>query len=332
MKKTLLILATALISTYGFCAGSKDNNAPWLENPYYSLNENDYIAATGTASDLESAKKTAINEVSSAIVQNINAETAVSQSATSKKGSDFSTYLLNVTTTSKVNNIAGLSIRETKKTKDGTCHAWAVLDKSKAAKYYSLEISKNSMEIETLLDSAEKNPDIFSACKDISKALEIAGQNDSYMTILSAIRPESRKILSYGSSAEVEAKLKNKFSTITIAVKVSGDNENKVYKAFSATINEIGIKTISENNSSTPYLLESEVTVEPLDSDDKSIYFSRVTLSASLKDTSTGKNLMTYMGNKRDGKLSAKEAASASYRSAEKLISSDFAAKLKELF
>ena len=70
-------------------------------------------------------------------------------------------------------------------------------------------ITKNAMEIDTLISESEKYLSTFTACKFLLNAYKIAKENDYYLDLLSVIKPESRKMLSYGNTSNVVAKLEN---------------------------------------------------------------------------------------------------------------------------
>lgn len=331
MKKIIFCVLILINTVSAFSSGKKDPY--WISNPYDGYSADKFIVACGSGTTNDDATKKAISEVSSVLKQDINAQEYVNQSFSSD-GKNLSTYLANITTNTNVSDISGLSIKDKYKSKDGTYYVRAVLDKTTAGKYYSLLITKNAMEIDTLISESEKYLSTFTACKFLLNAYKIAKENDYYLDLLSVIKPESRKMLSYGNTSNVVAKLENAFKSITIAINVSGDDSQRIYNAIASVVNSYGITSlpVEKITDNTKYLITADISFEdiekPLDSD---IFFTRYILACSLTEVDTEKDLLTYTKNARQGKLSRREAQQSAIRAAEKVISEELSKKFGDL-
>lgn len=331
MKKIIFCVLILINTVSAFSSGKKDPY--WISNPYDGYNADKFIVACASGTTNDDATKKAISEVSSVLKQDINAQEYVNQSFSSD-GKNLSTYLANITTNTNVSDISGLSIKDKYKSKDGTYYVRAVLDKTTAGKYYSLLITKNAMEIDTLISESEKYLSTFTACKFLLNAYKIAKENDYYLDLLSVIKPESRKMLSYGNTSNVVAKLENAFKSITIAINVSGDDSQRIYNAIASVVNSYGITSlpVEKITDNTKYLITADISFEdiekPLDSD---IFFTRYILACSLTEVDTEKDLLTYTKNARQGKLSRREAQQSAIRAAEKVISEELSKKFGDL-
>ena len=331
MKKIIFCVLILINTVSAFSSGKKDPY--WISNPYDGYSADKFIVACGSGTTNDDATKKAISEVSSVLKQDINAQEYVNQSFSSD-GKNLSTYLANITTNTNVSDISGLSIKDKYKSKDGTYYVRAVLDKTTAGKYYSLLITKNAMEIDTLISESEKYISTFTACKFLLNAYKIAKENDYYLDLLSVIKPESRKMLSYGNTSNVVAKLENAFKSITIAINVSGDDSQRIYNAIASVVNSYGITSlpVEKITDNTKYLITADFSFEdiekPLDSD---IFFTRYILACSLTEVDTEKDLLTYTKNARQGKLSRREAQQSAIRAAEKVISEELSKKFGDL-
>ena len=331
MKKLILFILILLNTVAAFPKGKKD--PVWITNPYDGYDSEKYVAACGSGLTSDDAAKKAFSEVSSILKQDIESQEYVNQSFSSD-GKNLSTYLTNITTKTNISDISGLSIKDKYKAKDGTHYARAVLDKTDAGKYYSLLITKNSMEIDTLISESKKYESTFTACKFLLNAYKIATNNDYYLDLLSVIKPESRKVLSYGSTSKIVAELENSFKNITIAINVSGDNQARIYNAISSVINGYGITSIpvEKITNDIKYLITADYSYQDIEKPaDSDIYFTRYNLSCALTEVSTSKDLLTYSKNARIGKLSRKEAQQSALRAAEKVISEELSYKIGEL-
>ena len=331
MKKIIFCVLILINTVSAFSSGKKDPY--WISNPYDGYSADKFIVACASGTTNDDATKKAISEVSSVLKQDINAQEYVNQSFSSD-GKNLSTYLANITTNTNVSDISGLSIKDKYKSKDGTYYVRAVLDKTTAGKYYSLLITKNAMEIDTLISESEKYISTFTACKFLLNAYKIAKENDYYLDLLSVIKPESRKMLSYGNTSNVVAKLENAFKSITIAINVSGDDSQRIYNAIASVVNSYGITSlpVEKITDNTKYLITADISFEdiekPLDSD---IFFTRYILACSLTEVDTEKDLLTYTKNARQGKLSRREAQQSAIRAAEKVISEELSKKFGDL-
>lgn len=331
MKKIIFCILVLINTVAAFSNGKKDPY--WISNPYDGYSTDKYIVACGSGTTNDDATKKAFSEVGSVLKQDINAQEYVNQSFSSD-GKNLSTYLASITTNTNISDISGLSIKDKYKAKDGTYYVRAVLDKTTAGKYYSLLITKNAMEIDTLISESEKYFSTFTACKFLLSAYKIATENDYYLDLLSVIKPESKKVLSYGNTSKVVAKLEDAFKNITIAINVSGDNSDRIYNAIASVVNsyEITSLPVEKMSDNTKYLITADISFQDVETpEDSDIFFTRYNLACSLTEVSTGKNLLTYTKNKRQGKLSRIEAQQSALRAAEKVISEELSKEFGNL-
>ena len=332
MKKNIVLLCAVLVLN-PFLFAKKSKQPAWILNPYAGYEESKYIAASAGGKTTEDADKKAITSAAAIVIQDINAEESVTQND-SGDGTNLTSYLANIRTNSKLKDLSGMSIKDRWTAKDGTVYSRAVLDKTTAARYYSLLLNKNSIEIETLIEDGEKTSAAFDSCKLLVKAYSLAEQNDYYAGLLSVLQPSAHRIFSYGSPSAIESKLRAVLSKITVAVKVSGDMDGRLAAAASSVITGFGIGTENFTQAAdAAYTLGINALYEDLEKSDSSdIYFTRSIVNCSLIENISGKEILSVSSNSRQGKLSRKEAVQSALRSAERSITEDFANKFGELF
>lgn len=332
MKKTILLLCALFICSQ-FIFAKKSKQPVWVSNPYDGYEESKYIAASAGGKTADDADKKAVISVAANVIQDINAEESVVQND-SGDGKNLTSYLANIRTNSKLKDLSGMSVKNRWTAKDGTVYSRAVLDKNAAARYYSLLLNKNSIEIETLIEDGEKTSAPFDTCKLLVKAYSLAEQNDYYAGLLSVLQPSAHRIFSYGSPSAIESKLRAVLSKITVAVKVSGDTDGRLAAAASSVITGFGIGTENFTQAAdAAYTLGINALYEDLEKSDSSdIYFTRSIVNCSLIENTSGKEILSVSSNSRQGKLSRKEAVQSALRSAERSITEDFANKFGELF
>lgn len=332
MKRNIISVCLALLCCVAiFAKGAKE--PAWISDVYAGYDENKYIIATSWGSSFEDSDKKALAGVGNIIRQDIDAKEQVVQSSASD-GQFLTSYLSDVKTSTKIKSISGLSVKDRYKSKKGDFCSRAVLDKSAAAKYYSIELNKNSLEIDSLMDQANAKKSTFDACKSLMKAYEIALQNDEYLALLSVIKPSNHHILSYDSSAAIASKIKKEMSSINVVINIAGDIDGRLAAAVAESMNSLGITTSVANvsDAKSVYVLTADYFCEDIEKvDGTDIYFCRSILNCNLTESSSGKDILSFSRNSRQGKLSRKEAQSASLRAAENVLKSEFAQKFCEL-
>lgn len=340
MKKTVTAFFAVTVSLIPLFA--KGGRQPaWISNPYAGYDETKYIAATAGARTADAADKKALLAAAANIVQDISAEESVTNSDSST-GANLTSYLSDIRTKSMLKDISGMAIRDRWTAKDKTVYARAVLDKTAAARHYSLLLNENSIEIDTLLDETDsqkekergtgKNAASFDSCRLLVKAYALAQENAYYLRLLSVLQPAARHVLPYGSPAAVEAKLRDALSAITVKVHVTGDTDGRLAAAARTVITGFGIGTAGEAENAAYTLLVNAV-YEDLDKRAESdIYFTRSIVTCTLTENASGKEILVISENMRQGKLSRKEAQQSAVRSAERIIMEDFALRFGGLF
>ncbi|MEE1166700.1 MAG: hypothetical protein UHP28_06035 [Treponema sp.] len=331
MKKILFAVGFAALGMCSFAKGAKEPS--WISNAYAGYDEDKYIIATSSGASYDDADKKALAGVGNIIRQDINSEEVVHQSSDSQ-GQNLSTYLSNIRTSTDIKSISGLSIKDRYKNKKGECFSRAILDKNAAAKFYSLELSKNSMEVESLIEESKKKKASFEASKNLLKAYKIALVNDEYVALLSFLKPSSHHVLSYESSAAIGMLVQNSLSDICVVINVAGDSDGRLSGAAAEAMGMFGISSsvAALSSSESPYVFTADFFCEDIDKDEgTNIFFCRAIISCSLTETATGKDVISFSRNSRQGKLSRKEARNAAVRAAENALKEDFAAKFKAL-
>ncbi|MGP1459092.1 MAG: hypothetical protein ACTTKL_07260 [Treponema sp.] len=338
MKKKITAFIAAAVCLIPLTA--KGGRQPaWVSNPYAGYDEAKYIAATAGARTTDAADKKAMLSAAANIVQDISAEESVTDSD-STAGANLTSYLSDIRTKSQLKDISGMAIKDRWTAKDKTVYARALLDKTAAARHYSLLLNENSIEIETLIDESQsqkangKNAASFDACRLLVKAYALAQDNAYYLRLLSVLQPSAHHVLPYGSPAAVEAKLRAALSAITVSVNVTGDTDGRLSAAARSVITGFGIGTASEAGAeNAAYTLTVNAAYEDLEKREESdIYFTRSIVNCILTENANGKEILSVSENARQGKLSRKEARQSAVRSAERVIMEEFSQKFGGLF
>ncbi len=338
MKKRIyfflfIFFITGLFNSSLFASGKKE--PVWTLSPYEGYASSDYIVTIGSGKTEKDASNSAVAEIGKVLQQSIVATDRVHSSFT--KTSETVDYSSNITLSTSLKDISGITVTDQWTSSIGTCYARAVLDRTKTGKIYVTKIRTLSEEIDDLLNSAAIQKHTFKGCQSVLGAYKKALQNDIYLELLGSIKPEYKSVvkegLLYDSSAAVKAIVDQFIKNISISINLTGDINNQITTAFKKVITGNGISVSEDNDSNNvPYEISGTIVFEPAARNDSSYYFSRYSLSVSLDDVLTKETILQYNTHGRQGKLSQEEADQSAVRTLEKKVESEFNKKFLELF
>ncbi len=338
-KRLFLSVLFCTVVCTAFAGGSRDSAAPtqkntkteplWVNKPDTDYPAEQYFTAAGSGTTRSDAENNAVAAVGKILRQNISA-VEQSQISVSTENTGLSTYLSNVQTSTSLKDISGITIKENWTAQDGTEYALAVLDRKVTGNYYSQKIDENSSKISELLKLVQSEQGTFKGCADIMQAYQLSKENDSYLELLSVIKPAFRELimLPYTSSASVGAAAGKQFNTVTVVINVSGDDSGRISNALSSVLGGMGFKTMGGSSGGAddkvPYTLLCTVSFEPVTMTDSKYSFVRYIATTELIESATGKNILSWSKNGRAGKLSPDEARQAAVRALEADIQSEY--------
>ena len=296
----------------------------WVTSPQKAFPQSQYLSAVGMGKNTVDAENSAIASIGKIIKQNVSSKVVTTEKdAVSSSGFSSSSSTLDeiIETYSVVDALVGVKIHEFWWGDDGYVYALAYLNKSEAALYYSKKISDNENLIQDRLSFAGNRKGTFEAFAAVQKAVRAAEENNQYMDILNAVQSSAyrAKKLSYGSEARVKEAAYETAMTISIDVSVSGTDDSRIANAVMLMLSSYGFKTKPADEINTaPYVIEADV--EFMDVPSERNKYVRYVFNAALKEVSSGKILLPYSENKREGHTSASEAQQKALRTLEKSI------------
>ena len=327
MKKNLAAFFVLSIIASNFFAASY-GGVSWLEDPYYALSKDEFVAATGSGKTSTDADRNATSEIAAILSQNIETVSTLEQKATNTD--EQSSYLSNIHTSSVLTNLSSLSIMDRYVAKDGRNYSRAVLNKADAARNYSLLFNENESRINSLISQAEKKSQSFEKCTMLVNAYTLALQNDEYKRLLSILNSALRKVPLYENSSVVKQKAQSAFEELSVRIIVNGDDNGRLTSAFSSAIHQTGISTNLDNEDS-PYTLYCDATFLN-DGTKEETVFVRYNLDVKLVSNVESKVILSFSSNARKGKLSEREAFQNAMREAESKINNEFSEKFLMIF
>jgi hypothetical protein len=139
----------------------------------------------------------------------------------------------------------------------------------------------------------------------------------SLLTVLDSSAISQR--LSYGNAEAVKSLAQNAGRAIIITIKVDGDINDRITKAFTECLNSRGFRTNATG--ANPYNLAASFSMEDVDLANPRNIFVRYVLGCSLKNKE-GVEILSFSENGREGHLTESEARQRAIRAAETSIGS----------
>jgi len=301
----------------------------WVKSPQKAFAQSQYLSAVGMGKNTVDAENSAIASIGKIIKQNVSSKVVTTEKDTvSSSGFSSSSSTLDeiIETYSVVDALVGVKIHEFWWGNDGYVYALAYLNKAEAAQYYSRKISENESIVEDRLSFANSRKGSFDAFAAVQKAVRAAEENNQYMDILNAVQPSAyrAKKLSYGSEERVKEAAYDAAMTIAIDVSVKGTDDSRIANAVILMLSSYGFRTkLADEKSTAPYIIEADVDFMDVPSERNK--YVRYVFNAALKEVSSGKILLPYSENKREGHTSASEAQQKALRTLEKSIVENYA-------
>lgn len=295
----------------------------WVKKPQTGANEALYLCGTGSGITLEDASNNAISAIAKYIRQNIDSQTITTDYSANLNGEFTSKTTLDeiIKTQSVVDNLVGVKIKEYWQDKNNRFYALGVLNKSEASIYYSKKIQEiDSVIVQLINDSEEKS---FEGYFAIKKACIKAKELLNYLDILYAVDKISYETYncSFGSYELLEKQAKDYANKIAIKVSIDGDENGRVKGSFVKVFNDQGFVITDKDDQRYQFNgnLNFETSILGKNT------FVRYLIDAVLMDKNTGKIIVPFTMNGREGHLTELEAKNRCLRVLEKNIQTKFA-------
>ena len=310
---------TALLLCAAVCSASaakkeKKSSAKmpdWTSNPSKTYPSSQFYTGVGQAVNKNEAELQAVTQIASIFGQNVENVTVASSRMTQFIASDntntnTSDSSISQSTKNKIKqeNLVGIEVKESYlDEKHNTWYVLAIMDKAKVSQMYTNMLNRNSQEIALLLGQVDASSDKYTLDNYVRLdfARELALVSDGYIKKLTVINPSSASSLesSLVSVSEIQKKAKDIAIKIPICITVSNDSDGRIAKAFAEVLSAEGFNTTTGSNER--YLINCDVLYDEGESSDKKTKFYNYTVTASLKDTSIGEELVPLSFTGREG-------------------------------
>jgi hypothetical protein len=282
-----------------------------------------YISAVGYGESREGAEKSALAALASRFELSVQTDTRIVEAYQEavKDGvisaSSDTTINNAIKTSASIENLIGAEIRDI--WDDGKLYyASALMDRQKTIALYTGIIKANLESIEKLTNIKESDKYTLGSLARYNLASVIAEANQVYLHLLSVAGagnsfPDLKNGLAYSLEAE------NIRKTITIALRVSGDRENRITGAFQKILNQQGFETAAAAPNNR-YVLTVTALFSESPVDNPRYKYVDWAVNAQLTDTAASSVLLPFAISGREGHLNVEGAEQRAVQSAEKTI------------
>jgi hypothetical protein len=205
---------------------------------------------------------------------------------------------------------------------NGTVYANVRMNRAECSARYQRAIEANEHLIDLATDKADAAAGSFEALANLRFARTVAELTDNLYAIRSVLQPQSAgQRPQYGGAGEIGLLHQEASRLIVVEVRVRGDVDGRMAKAFSAVFSERGYRT-SEAGREAPYILGADFTLEDSEQTDTRYRYARITLKGVLANR-RGEELLAFSEDRREGHLLREEARRRAVQRAEGFIAGE---------
>jgi hypothetical protein len=244
-----------------------DPKPDWVEGDAGFYPNNQYMTATGSASNAELAKNRALGNLSKIF------ETHIKESSTTKSDTQVSvrdgaeSYSKNTHLSQQIQLrtdkiINGARIAETWQDKTVfTYHSLAVLDRVQAGNNIKSEMSRIDSETQVVLNRAQTQSDVLLSLSALDKAAVLQNERRTLQNMLKVIDTRGKGQPAQWSLAELNGRLENKLQSLKISTAVDNDPIGKLGQLLKSAMGNAGFPAV---NGSSEFTLVANLDVQDL--------------------------------------------------------------------
>lgn len=330
IKHILLLLATCLLCTTCSVEAQKSISSelpPWVNSPYSSFSENQYLLAVGSGTSQQEAQNGALANLSRIFKSKVETNQQLiddfrEYAQDASFSSERSTQLLTITRVGSSQNLLNTKILKIHQSA-GQFYALAGMERFETATIYSSEIADNEMQIRNLLKQAEDADHKLYKIGYLKKAQILAEANanlSAQLSILTGGQAETmdqERIIS-----DINTRLSNIKKQTRVIISYPGDVSSPIHKSVANAFSNSGFTIIQAGDEDIYARLQ--FTTSPTSLNRPNAEFMRWQLEITARDAIKGAELSTYTASGREGALTLDDALRRAEEAARKQIDEQF--------
>jgi len=320
----------AFVLAFSACANSPpagpQRQAPeWVRDPYIRFNRQTYVAAVGMGSSRELAERSAMGNLVAIFGQRIELDEritshyqeAVRSGAAASWSQDITVETV-ISRAAEMDTLVGAEIGETWRNAIGDYYAAAVLNRARAVQFYSELVRANQTLINNLVNIPAAERNTLEGFARFQLAATIADVTAPYANLLSFL---GAPVHGFPLGGNLRLEAVNITRAIPIGITVQNDMAGRIHGAFARAFSELGFRSGGRDSR---YMLDVNIIASPVIITGSPFYWTRIEVSANLRDTATGTVLLPFHFNLREGHTSQAEADNRAYAAAERRINEQY--------
>jgi hypothetical protein len=224
-----------------------------------------------------------------------------------------------------MDTLVGAEIREVWFDSRNTYYAVAVMEKAQTARLYNDMINANLNIINNLVSMSQTEKNSLDGFSRYQFAATVADINTSYANVVKFVGGTAPAGLKPGNEYRLEAQ--NITRAIPIGITVKNDRAGRIQGAFAKSLSDLGFRSGGNNSR---YVLDTDITVSPVDLPNNPNVFARIVVDAKLVDRNSNAVLLPFNFNRREGHLTSTEAENRAFLAAERKINEEYTTMLNE--
>ncbi|MCL2764558.1 MAG: LPP20 family lipoprotein [Treponema sp.] len=338
-KKVLLFLPFLLIFISCITSPAAGGRMPsWVNSVESVYPGTRYAAASGFGSSRAAAEENALAALTAFFGQSIQVERTAASSykqaivnGVMEGWVDNAEMRTNIRTTSVIDNLLGAEIKDVWFDSKDTYYAVAVMEKARAVQIYNELIKTNLNIINNLTAMTPSQKISLDGVIRYWFASAVADVNESCRNMVLLLDGQVSDTITGGEYYRLETQ--SIIRAIPITINVSNDRNGRIFGAFARRLGDWGFETAAGTqrvSANQRFVLDANVSLSPVELADSPNVFSRIELSANLRDTSLNHVLISHNFNSREGHISRVEAENRCFAAAERNINEVFAVLLSD--
>jgi len=339
----VLVLATQLL-VFGCATTSGGNPTPeagtspdelpdWYLDPKGTYPDETYLTSVGSGDNRRAAEQEALAGLSQIFEARISVDSRARQRyqelMTSEGNvSESEVQLISTTRVESNQELLNVQFGEAAVDDSGIVHTIAYLERLPTAQIYRGLIDKNSAQVRSYLDEAERSGSILRQYAYLSAASLVAENNELLLDQLRIISPGMTQVVRRGYDPQAVNSLRAEIAQeITVGIAVSGDEDGRVASLLREAISE-EFFPVSDD---APLLsVSGSVVTSPAEAGEgfESVRWNLALELAGPDDRS----LVTYEGSDRASGVSQSSARSFAFEDIEEAVREEFVGSLRNYF
>ncbi len=302
---------------------AKDRLPEWVHNPHSSYPQSMYLVGIGTGDTRSDAENNAIGSISKIFQAKVDVdETLLEQYLESNEGTQFTSQMLNKTRVGSQQQLKNIKIAQSFFYEDeGLYYVLAYLDRMETEELYRADIERNHAKIADYYNNYQQSQDKLGQYAFLQKAIDLLHINEILYAQYEIINVTGEAIEPPVSLSELEKQRMALLNQISVALTVTGENQQEIATYLQETLGKTGFKIVE---SDADFSFNSHFELTPADLNRENITGYNWRLSIEVRDHVNQFTLKTFTLKNRTMGISDDQAMAKIMTIVQKELNNNF--------